>query len=343
VLQGLMIVAGAILLMVLALHRVGGLGQATHRLREIDPQLLTGPGPDNFVPLGLAISYFILWTLGAMGQPVGMVRLMACRDTPTLRRSLFMISLYFSLIYFPLVITFICARALYPTEHLGQSDRIMPVMALTLTQDWPMLGGVILAAPYAAAMSAVAGFLLLMSSSLVRDIYQRNWNPNISPRAVKVITYGTTAVVGLIVTLAALQPPRFLQHLIIFTTGGMACTYLAPTVLALYSRRATKAGALAAMIGGFVTVMGFYVLGWYGISKEGLTGPAKQSVAPVYLFGLDPLVYGMLASFGLGFIVNRFTTCPPAEHVNRYFLTQDPATREEGQTAESAEVPREGK
>jgi len=240
-----------------------------------------------------------------------------------LRRSLFMISLYFSLIYFPLVITFICARALYPTQYLGQSDRIMPVMALTLTQDWPMLGGVILAAPYAAAMSAVAGFLLLMSSSLVRDIYQRNWNPSIPPRAVKVITYGTTAVVGIIVTLAALQPPRFLQHLIIFTTGGMACTYLAPTVLALYSRRATKAGALAAMIGGFVTVMTLYVLGWKGIGKEGLTGPAAQDVAPVYLFGLDPLVYGMIVSLALGIIVSRFTSPLPQPHVDRYFLTHE--------------------
>jgi SSS family solute:Na+ symporter/sodium/pantothenate symporter len=343
VLQGLMIVAGAILLMILALHQVGGLGKATRDLREIDPQLLTGPGPDSFVPLGLAVSYFILWTIGAMGQPVGMVRLMACRDTPTLRRSLFMISLYFSLIYFPLVITFICARALYPTEYLGQSDQIMPVMALTLTADWPMLGGVILAAPYAAAMSAVAGFLLLMSSSLVRDIYQRNWNPNISPQAVKVITYGTTAVVGIIVTLSALQPPRFLQHLIIFTTGGMACTFLAPMVLALYSRRATKAGALAAMIGGFVTVMSFYILGWYGISKEGLTGPAKQSVAPVYLLGLDPLVYGMLASIGLGFIISRLTAQPPAAQVNRYFLIQEPTKSKDGQTAEDAEVRREDK
>jgi SSS family solute:Na+ symporter/sodium/pantothenate symporter len=326
VLQGLMIVAGAILLMVLALHRVGGLGKATDRLQEIDPQLLTGPGPHNFAPLGLAISYFILWTIGAMGQPVGMVRLMACRDTPTLRRSLFMISLYFSLIYFPLVITFICARALYPTEFLAQSDRIMPVMALTLTQDWPMLGGVILAAPYAAAMSAVAGFLLLMSSSLVRDIYQRNWNPLISPRAVKAITYGTTAVVGVIVTVAALQPPRFLQFLIIFTTGGMACTFLAPTVLALYVRSATKAGALAAMVSGFVTVMSFYILGWQGIGKEGLTGPAAEKVAPVYLFGLDPLVYGMLVSFALGPIVSWFTSPLPQSHVDRYFLTKEPGS-----------------
>ena len=46
VLQGIMIVAGAVLLMVLALTEVGGLTQATNKLREIDPALITGPGPD---------------------------------------------------------------------------------------------------------------------------------------------------------------------------------------------------------------------------------------------------------------------------------------------------------
>ena len=59
-----------------------------------------------------------------MGQPVGMVRLMACRDTPTLRRSLFMIGVYYALIYLPLVVTFICARALYPRRiHAGSPTR----------------------------------------------------------------------------------------------------------------------------------------------------------------------------------------------------------------------------
>src|SRR5207253_890124 len=150
---------GAVLLMFLALHKVGGLEHATRKLREIDPakvSLLTGPGPDNYLGPGLAMSFFLLWTLGSMGQPVGMVRLMACRDTPTLRRALFMIGLYYLLIYFPLVIAFVCARALFRDEYLGNSDAIMPAMALAVTQDWPLLGGLILAAPYAAAMSAVA-------------------------------------------------------------------------------------------------------------------------------------------------------------------------------------------
>src|SRR5205807_8410369 len=113
-----------------------------------------------------------------------------------LRRALFMIGIFHALIYMPLVIAFVCARALYPTQYMGHTDDIMPAMAINLTTDWPLLGGVILGAPYAAAMSAVAGFLLLMSSSLVRDLYQRNLNPDVSPRQVKRISYLTTATAG---------------------------------------------------------------------------------------------------------------------------------------------------
>ena len=350
VLQGLVIVGGAVLLMILALHQVGSLEVATNRLRH-DPALLTGPGPNNFLPLGLAVSFFFLWTVGAMGQPVGMVRLMACRDTPTLRRSLFMIGVFYALIYMPLVITFVCARALYPDDFLHQPDKSMPAVALRLTADWPLLGGLLLAAPYAAAMSAVAGFLLLMSSSLVRDIYQRNINPSVSPRTVRWISYGTTAVVGIIVTVTSLRPPKYLQYLIIFTGAGMACTFLAPTVLGLYWRRATRAGALAALVGGFGAVTLLYVLGWTGVGKPpaaervatflsplqarspvetatltaaarsaGKIGPAAEPFAPVYLFGLDPVIHGLVLSFVFGIAVSLFTQPLPQKHVDEYFL-----------------------
>jgi sodium/pantothenate symporter len=325
VLQGILIVAGALLMMGLALYQVGGLETATRKLQQIDPALLTPPGPDGFLPLGLAVSFFFLWTIGAMGQPVGMVRLMACPDTPTLRRSLFMIGVFFAAIYLPLVVTFICARALYPVEFLKQSDAVMPAMALALTEPWPLLGGLILAAPYSAAMSAVAGFLLLMSSSLVRDIYQRSINPKVSPRLIRWVTYGTTAVVGVVVTAAALNPPEYLQYVIVFTGAGLGCTFLAPTVLALYWRRATRAGALTAMVAGFVTVVGLYVLGWLGVGKEGTAGPMADAFAPCYLFGLDPLLYGLAASFGLGVVVSLGTKPPPRADVDRYFLEGEPA------------------
>ena len=166
-----------------------------------------------------------------------------------------------------------------------------------------------------------------MSSSLVRDLYQRNINPNVSERGVKWVSYITTAVVGLIVTVMSLRPPHYLQYLILFTGAGMACTFLAPTVLGLYWRRATRAGALAALVSGFGCVAALYVLGWLGVGKAGKTGPAAEDFAPVYLFGLDPVLHGLGVSFALGIIVSWLTQPLPQKHVDRYFLADAGVSR----------------
>jgi sodium/pantothenate symporter len=103
----------------------------------------------------------------------------------------------------------------------------------------------------------------------------------------------------------------------------MACTFLAPTVLGLYCRRTTRAGAIAGLLGGFVAVTVLDVLGWLGIGKGHLhAGPAAEPFAPLYLFNLDPLVHGLVASFALGIGVSLLSKPLAAEHVDRYFLAR---------------------
>src|SRR5207245_8268122 len=101
--------------------------------------------------------------------------------------------------YVAMLVIFVCARAIFPTEYVrdlgseGQPDSIMPAMVRHVAH--PLVAGLLLAAPYAAIMSTVAAFLLMISSSLVRDIYQRTINPNASPRALKTSSYVITAVI----------------------------------------------------------------------------------------------------------------------------------------------------
>ncbi|MCB1232472.1 MAG: hypothetical protein KDN19_19645, partial [Verrucomicrobiae bacterium] len=66
---------------------------------------LTAPGPSRtspigFLPVALAMSFFVFWNFSGAGQPSYMVRQMAFKDTITLRRSIMLVSVYFSLIYF---------------------------------------------------------------------------------------------------------------------------------------------------------------------------------------------------------------------------------------------------
>src|SRR5205823_4063915 len=86
VLEGLVMLVGVVLMAILAVRAVPsitverttepgssastteelhGLAAATEHLRRQDPNLVFGPGPNNFLPLGMAFSFFLMWSLMA--------------------------------------------------------------------------------------------------------------------------------------------------------------------------------------------------------------------------------------------------------------------------------------
>ena len=276
---------------------------------------LTAPGPhrteaNGFLPLSLAISFFFMWAISGTGQPSNMVRLMAFKDTLTLRRSIFTVAIYYTLIYMPLVVIFCCARVLLPGME-AEADRIMPQMAVTLTSNIGMgwLAGLLIAAPFAAVMSTVDSFLLMISSALVRDIYQRNMNPNATEDKIKKLSYFFTLVVGLGALVGAMYRPEFLQDIIVYTGSGLAAAFLAPVVYALYWPRANHQGCIAAMLGGFGTHLAMYCVGF--LNGDGFT--------PYRLFGTDPIILGLAASFIVGYVVTISTPPPVDSIVKKYF------------------------
>ena len=247
--------------------------------------------PDGFLPLGLAVSFFVFWALAGTGQPGNMVRLMAFTGTRTLRRAIASLTIYFFMIYIPLIIIFCCARILAPgLDHTP--DRIMPVMAYLLSDGAgiPWMAGILIAAPFAAAMSTVDSFILMISSSVVRDVYQQSVHPKATERTLRWLSYGTTLLIGLLATVGALYPPQFLQYIIVFTGGGLAVAFLAPVALGLYWPRFNGSGAITSMTFGTAVYVMLYLTG-FAISG-GMT--------PVRPLGLDPLIWGFLASLLAG-------------------------------------------
>lgn len=278
--------------------------------------LVTGPGyhasnTSGFLPFGVAISFFFMWAISGAGQPQYMVRLMAFKNTQTLRRAIITVTLYYGLIYFPLVIIFCCARVLVPQLE-GQADTIMPTMAVQLTETAgiPWVAGLLVAAPFAAVMSTVDSFLLVVSSALVRDVYQRNINPNASERTMKWLSYFATLTVGLIALAGAINPPTFLQDIIVYVGSGLAACFLFPVAAMLYWPRSSKWGCLAGMLGGFAAHLSMHLIGWY------IDG---QFVTPYLLFGFSPVVIGLAASLICVVAVTAVTPPPPEHLVRKYF------------------------
>jgi SSS family solute:Na+ symporter/sodium/pantothenate symporter len=328
VFQSIIMAIGVMLLWPLAMSAAGGLEHATLAgMAQTDAGFAFGPGAErNFHPIGLAFSFFVMWAITGMGQPSTLVRLMAFRDSRTLRYSIIYLTIYNMLVYIPLIFIFVAARSILP--GLASSDDVMPSMVIKLAN--PYVAGLILAAPYGAVLSTVSGWLLIISSGLVHDLYHRFLRPTASEREIAWVSYAATVAVGVAVAVVAVHPPTYLQLIVVFSSSGMAAAFLVPAVIGCFWRRATAAGAIAAMAGGALTTLGLYLIGTFGTGALGLDGilpdtsmigPANE-LRPYYLLGLDPCVWGLVASLVAGVLGSLATPPPDPARVSLLFDAQ---------------------
>jgi len=314
--QSVMMLAGVMILLPLALWGAGGLEDASlAAASHTGPEYLMPPGyplERNFLPIGLGFSFFFVWVFAGMGSPAGLVRIMACKNTATIRRSIFLLSAYNLLIYIPLVLICICGRAMIPNLPPSMSDEIIPRMALKTTAELTggsLLAGLILTAPFGAVMATVSSYLVVIASGIVRDIYQRFLRPNATVPEIKLLTYGGMIVVGAIAVGANIRPVTYLQAIVVFSGTSAASTFIAPALMTAYWRRATATGVICAMLSGCATVLSLYVTG----------AVIHGSFRAYYFQELDPLLWGLTVSLLVGIAASFLTKPPPEEVVSRLF------------------------
>src|SRR5699024_6138478 len=121
---------------------------------------------------------------------------------------------------------------------IDEPDKVIPELALEVLPPW--LAGILLAAPLAAIMSTVDSLLLLVSSSVVKDVYINYIKPDATESNVKKVSMGVTGVVGVVAFLLAISPPDLLIFLNLFAFGGLQSAFIWPIVLGLYWSGANK-------------------------------------------------------------------------------------------------------
>jgi sodium/pantothenate symporter len=298
------------------------------------PEYAFGPGysPEGrqFLPVSLAFSFFVLWIFGGVGSPAGLVRLMASHNTSTIRKSIVLLSFYNTLIYLPLMVICIHARSIFP--GLEKPDEVIPRLALASTGHIPggsFISGLILAAPFGAVMATVSTYLVVIASGVVRDVYLQFLRPHAGQNEIRRVSQGVMIFFGLLSFALNIYPVKYLQALVVFSTSTIAATLLVPAVMAAYWRRATVPGAIAAMFVGSATMLSLFGTGWvsayYGYD-QGL-GP-DTAFRAYYFLGLEPIVWGLLASCLAGVIVSLATQPPDERLVSWLFDRQEdqPAT-----------------
>jgi sodium/pantothenate symporter len=116
--------------------------------------------------------------------------------------------------------------------------------------------------------------------------------------------------------LAAVSPPKFLQSIIVFTGSGLSTSFLVPIGLGLYWPRFNRSGAVAGMLGGFISYTLLYAVGFAQSYQAGV------ELTPIEPGGFHPFLVGCLVSLVCA-IVATLSTAPPPQHLLRkYFLAQ---------------------
>ena len=140
------------------------------------------------------------------------------------------------------------------------------VLSLVIGQVMPTLViGIYIAAVLSAVMSTIDSLLVVASSAVTRDFYQKIFRPDISEKTLiktsKKVTF-FLALLALFVALfvSVLSPTRTVFWFVIFGWSGIAATFCPVIIMSIFWDGLNEKGAIVSMFTGFVSVPFFSLL-----------------------------------------------------------------------------------
>ncbi|MEK5185035.1 sodium/pantothenate symporter [Solibacillus sp. FSL W7-1324] len=253
-LQGSIMIIGTVILLIATVIAGGGVDTIMQGLVAENPNLVTPFGAEqNLTPLYVS-TFWILIGLGVIGLPQIAVRAMSYKDSKSLHKAILIGTIGIGTIMFGMHLIGVFARPVMPGIEVG--DKVMPLLTLEVLP--PVLAGIVLAAPMAAIMSTVNALLILVSSTVVKDIYLNYINPKASDKQIKNRSFWVTSIIGIAVVIFAVKPPELLIMLNLFAFGGLESAFLWSVVFGLYWKKANKYGAISSMIVGLTLYIVIY-------------------------------------------------------------------------------------
>lgn len=165
--------------------------------------------------------------------------------------------------------------------------------------------GLVAAGAMAAALSTAAGLLLVISTSVSRDLF-KTFRPDISEKKELRIARIAAAGAVLLAGYFGVNPPGFVAQVVAFAFGLAAASFFPVIIMGIFSTRINKEGAISGMITGLVFTIG-YIVYFKFISPE-------TNTAAYWWFGVSPEgigSIGMILNFIACVTVSKFTPAPP--------------------------------
>lgn len=288
---------------VVVIRDLGGLSAALAAVAETAPERLVR---------GEAMSPWTLLTYTLVPLSVGMFphifqHWLSARRASTFRLPIVAYPLCVAVVWLPSVLVGVLATAALPGL---EGPAVSGVLVAMIAEHAPVaLVGLLTAGVFAAIMSSLDSQILSLSTLFTQEIMgRRAAGPLDEARQVRLGRVFVVALLGATFLLSLVTPPSIFR-LGVWSFTGFA-SLLPLVVAALYWRRSTAAGALAAVL----VTAGAWIFFFVRAGSDGGYTVAGSGVMPV-------AVILALSSAAL-VVVSWCTQPPPAEHVARFFETR---------------------
>lgn len=251
-LQGVLMLGCLVTLPIVGIVAAGGWGEMLGALAATDEALLRPMGAFGLGPAGIASALgFVAIGFAFLGSPQLLTRFMAARDQKQIVDGGFWAVLCVIGFDVGAVFAGMAGRTLFP--GLADPETVLPEMSAALFPAF--FTGIVLVVVLAAIMSTVDSLLILASSVVVRDVFQRALGSVATERTLSMLGKGVTVVIGVAALIVALVEVRVIFYFVLFAWSGIACAFTPVVLCSLFWKRTTKAGAVAGMVGGFVVTV----------------------------------------------------------------------------------------
>lgn len=274
------------------LDHVGSVRDIGEALSAIDPRL-TGNwfGWRQLIVISMAIG------LGLAVSPYEISAIYSIQSTRATRMAIGYSFLFQACIGIGVLLFGLSMRVAMP--QLPAPDLATPVLGMSILPPW--IGLLVLLAAVVTFTRTGGAILLTVASAVSHDLYVELFRPGASERARVLASRLAVITFSAIPVALALRQFDLVNFIVIWAAKLMVSFLFIPVVVGLNWRRATRAGAIASMLGGMITC-----LAW------------SQFGSP-YFLGLDPAEAGLLVSAAMMFAVSLLTS-PASEGTVRKFF-----------------------
>jgi sodium/proline symporter len=256
-LQGSLMFVALVATGLIALFAIGGPAHTFTELAKfgehfINP-FITPPGTTyGFLQILSALA----WGLGYFGMPHILIRFMSIRSNAEVKTSRRIAMVWVTIAMAAALLVGVVGKIfLLPLEYASQSAA-ESVFIASMQKIFPtFIAGFFLCAILAASMSTADSQLLVASSAFSKDVYKALLRKDASDKETLLISRITVVVITIIAIFLAMDPNSSIFDVVSYAWAGFGATF-GPVILAsLFWRKSTKNGAIAAMVGGFLTVI----------------------------------------------------------------------------------------